>query len=77
MAQISVIRWAELSSARAPQSYSAQATRTRRTLRRCRARRLASLYLRSDGSASTSLYVKESQGVDSAGNPTQGTWTPK
>jgi hypothetical protein len=38
---------------------------------------LASLYLRTDGSTSTSLYVKTAQALDSSGNPTQGVWTPK
>ena len=38
---------------------------------------LGSLFLRSDGSTSTSLYVKTAQAVDSSGNATQGIWTPK
>jgi hypothetical protein len=38
---------------------------------------IGSLYLRTDGSTSTSLYVKEAQAVDVHGNATQGTWTAK
>jgi hypothetical protein len=39
---------------------------------------LGSLYLRTDGSTSTSLYVKTATGIDAtSGLPNAGTWTAK
>jgi len=38
---------------------------------------IGSLYLRSDGSTSTSLYVKTATSLDASGNVNQGVWTAK